>query len=646
MFCVTCLTNWFSRPSDAKINWRQWLWAACFCWVGLGYSGEILAKDLILERAFWSDTSGQATFEQAREATYTPYSTILSRGYSHSADWVRLKIDGVSDHADLVLQIRPIFLDQIELYSDSSNPDLSPRRVVGDRWPLSASEAPSPTHHAFAITASAEPFYLWLRLNTTSAHLMHVEVRKQSDVLPDEMLLWALHSLLISLIISTLAMVGVAWTQSRDRVNGLFVLRQTVLLVFTVWHLGYHRVLLPEWVDAQTQDALFNVLVITVTLLSVFYEYTLLQEYEMPAWGRWLMRLTLGLCVLPLALLTAGETNTALHMNMLINLLSVLSLPLISITMRATSPLKKSTNTYQLPLGAVIFYHLMIISVVFMTIFSSLGLLAPNMLAIYGIPFYGLVSGLLMGSLLIYRSHHKERIRQDIAHQLHLSSQQLAAEARRREDQSALLSMLMHELKNPLSVIEMATIAQSGVSAGKGYVNRAVASINSTLEKCIQVDQMVDGDFRLEWDQFDLSAQLKNWLEEVEEADGRLTCQITPGLWVRTDVHCLDIVVKNLVINALRHGDANRPIDIQLSASADGNEKSRIWLTVRNHVGPSGLPDVTRLFAKYYRADAAKKNAGTGLGLYLSCHLIQRLGGELSCQVNEPLIEFTLWIPS
>ena len=89
--------------------------------LGLCFSvwpATVQAQDHIIEKAYWTDTTGVATFEQARAATYTPYSGVLSKGFTEQIHWVKLKVEGVApDRASqLVLRIRPVFLDYITLY--------------------------------------------------------------------------------------------------------------------------------------------------------------------------------------------------------------------------------------------------------------------------------------------------------------------------------------------------------------------------------------------------------------------------------------------------------------------------------------------------------------------------------------------------
>ena len=71
-------------------RWLGWAFLGCLLLPALGW-----AQDRILDKAYWTDATGAATFEQAREASYTSYSGLLSKGFGPQAQWVRLQIDGV-----------------------------------------------------------------------------------------------------------------------------------------------------------------------------------------------------------------------------------------------------------------------------------------------------------------------------------------------------------------------------------------------------------------------------------------------------------------------------------------------------------------------------------------------------------------------
>jgi two-component system phosphate regulon sensor histidine kinase PhoR len=88
----------------------------------------------------------------------------------------------------------------------------------------------------------------------------------------------------------------------------------------------------------------------------------------------------------------------------------------------------------------------------------------------------------------------------------------------------------------------------------------------------------------------------------------------------------LEQLVRNLIDNALKYGDAVVPVDVALTVEAAGPR-----LSVTDHgqgIAPEHLPHLTR---RFYRADPGRSRAsgGTGLGLAIVKHIVERHRGQL-----------------
>ena len=607
-----------------------------------------LAQDRILEQSFWTDTTGSASFEQARSASYTPYKGVLSKGFSRDVQWVRLKIDGVQPGVTdkLVLRIRPVFLDQITLFDPLEQDPGRASRTTGDRTPFATTEFES-LNHAFVIPAHQAPRHVWLRLSTSSTQLMHVEALSQREMLREEHALWLAYSALLAVLFSCLLWVFISWLQDRDPVNGVFVLRQSVLLVYTACYLGYHRVLFDGVLSSQHQDLFYSWALLVSTTLTFLFEYRLLHEYAISRWGRSVLRTGLAASLLVLVLMLVGRSDWALPLNTLLVGLGMLSMFVISVFIRPRAPAEAlALGHYLLPKRAIAAYYGLAVTLLAVTIMPSLGLIQGTLISIYGVLLYGLLSGLVMTSLLIVRSRQMERLRREQANHLFLSREQLAIETRRRQDQSQLLNMLMHELKTPLAVIDLALKDRAATDKAQSYVGRAIDNMKSILNRCVQTDRLVERPFEAQAQRFDLARQLQQWVQDNPQAEGRMTLQIAPAAPVETDLQCVQIITSNLIENALKYGDPQQPVGVTLQPQPHADGRSGWSLQVCNAPGAAGLPDADKVFAKYYRSAAAQRQSGTGLGLFLSHNLAQQIGAELRYQPTDTHICLELWLPT
>jgi len=113
----------------------------------------------------------------------------------------------------------------------------------------------------------------------------------------------------------------------------------------------------------------------------------------------------------------------------------------------------------------------------------------------------------------------------------------------------------------------------------------------------------------------------------AERAGTRLVVRAERDVPVRGSAPALFRVVLNLVDNAVKHGGAGGPVEVDL-ARRDGEAV----LQVRDH-GPGIDPaERDRIFARFYRADPARERGGTGLGLPLVRSLVLLHGGRIDVE--------------
>ena len=98
--------------------------------------------------------------------------------------------------------------------------------------------------------------------------------------------------------------------------------------------------------------------------------------------------------------------------------------------------------------------------------------------------------------------------------------------------------------------------------------------------------------------------------------------EVPPGLYASCEAGPLSQVVINLLLNAAQAMGGEGALELSASSVAGGVE-----IRVRDH-GPGFSPELQeRLFEPFFTTKAAGK--GTGLGLAVSRHLIELIGGEV-----------------
>jgi two-component system phosphate regulon sensor histidine kinase PhoR len=106
--------------------------------------------------------------------------------------------------------------------------------------------------------------------------------------------------------------------------------------------------------------------------------------------------------------------------------------------------------------------------------------------------------------------------------------------------------------------------------------------------------------------------------------------------------------LENLVENALKYGAAGKRIDITLARSQTRAGTPEARLAVRDY-GPGIAPEhLPRLTERFYRVDVADSRAqgGTGLGLALVKHVLNRHGGRMNIESTPGAgATFTMHLP-
>jgi two-component system sensor histidine kinase QseC len=126
----------------------------------------------------------------------------------------------------------------------------------------------------------------------------------------------------------------------------------------------------------------------------------------------------------------------------------------------------------------------------------------------------------------------------------------------------------------------------------------------------------------------DLAARLPGWLAEWIDAglanDDELELIAEPGCAIGIDPEQLQVLLRNLVDNALRHG--GRPAQVRIEVGRHANE---VRLAVED-AGPGLPPDErARVLDPFYRPPGTQAD-GSGLGLSIVARVVELSGGQLS----------------
>ena len=624
-------------------------------WLLLGLASPALAqaprqaeRDAIVARAWLDDPSGKLTPQAALGRAWTPFEGPFARGYAAGATWLRLAIDptvlGASRlPADqrLVLRIQPAHLDEVAVFRTDRPGE--PPRVVGDRY-----AQPDPylrsLDHVVVIPDATAPFDILLRLRTVSNHSIHVQALSWDDARQAESRQRSLVVAYLVFVVMVLAWAGFAWLDERDRTLRVFLGHQVALLLLSISLLGVARLLTAGRIPARAIDLITSGLVPAQVVLAIMFHSALLRDLGIrePDWK--LLRACALAPVTALLLIWAGLVRQALLLTQVTVVLLTLLMIVIAWRVRPVSSGEAGLRRR----GVIVAIYVLMAAFLLPPWLRVLGVLHAGAWSYSGFMLYGVVDTLLLGTLLKYRAWQARLQRDEAAAALAQAQREAEMQRARGAEQSELMTMLTHELKTPLSVFSLALGNTGQLPQMRERALRAVENMRSVIDRCSQAARLDDEvplqgvapvltPLALD----DVLAEAVRCQFEGARID-RAVAEDLPACLA--DRQLLLVIIGNLLENAVKYGPPGARIQASVGCASHQGHPG-VVLRVANPVGPAGRPDPAQVFQKYHRGGHARRQTGSGLGLYLSRRLALRLGGQLSlCEGDN--VSFELWLPA
>lgn len=208
-----------------------------------------------------------------------------------------------------------------------------------------------------------------------------------------------------------------------------------------------------------------------------------------------------------------------------------------------------------------------------------------------------------------------------------------AMEAFRRE----FLGDVSHELKTPIFAIEgfIETLLDGALEDEK--VNRKFLEkarkntlrLSNLVNDIITISQIESGDLGMKMEDFHVAEMIEEVLDSLaykftnkgREISYKVNFNSLEDAVVHADRQRIEQVVRNLIDNAVKYGDAKGTVTIELARK---NERKLLVKVTDNGPGIEKA-HLHRLFERFYRVDKSRSRdkGGTGLGLAICKHFIE-----------------------
>ncbi len=216
------------------------------------------------------------------------------------------------------------------------------------------------------------------------------------------------------------------------------------------------------------------------------------------------------------------------------------------------------------------------------------------------------------------------------------------------------LSLVSHEFKTPLSGIMTSStligkyVKEDQQDKRQKHINTITGKVkylNNILDDFLSVERLETGKVNYKLNTFPLSkvineviynanmllkeGQLINYPEKIDEIE------------LKFDEKVLELVLTNLVNNAIKYSPEHTVIDISVVSS-----EKELEIVISDE--GIGIPKKEQkfIFNRYFRAENALLNQGTGIGLNIAKSHLENLGGDITFEsVENRGSSFKVFVP-
>lgn len=205
------------------------------------------------------------------------------------------------------------------------------------------------------------------------------------------------------------------------------------------------------------------------------------------------------------------------------------------------------------------------------------------------------------------------------------------------------LTMITHELKTPLVPIQGYADMLLGGHLGSltdkqrermGIIKSSATSLLQIISDLLDAQKLELGQLRMKKEVTSIQSTVLKSIQtlqpQIDESKIKVISEIKPEIMVAHDADRITQVLTNLIKNSLK---AAKPDDgiVKITSSEDSSE---VRITVSDN--GTGIPPEkqTKLFTKFYQADASltREKGGSGLGLSICKGIVGAHGGRITLE--------------
>lgn len=253
------------------------------------------------------------------------------------------------------------------------------------------------------------------------------------------------------------------------------------------------------------------------------------------------------------------------------------------------------------------------------------------------------------------RKNYTDKLEKTVIERTKQLTEALATEKELNDLKTKFLSLVSHEFKTPLTGILTSSMLLSKYKLAEqqdkrdkhiNTINSKVHYLNNILNDFLSVEKLESGKVNYRFTEFRLSKVINEVIYNanmlLKEGQKINYPEDIDDMSLIQDEKTLELALSNLVHNAIKYSPENTTIQLKVKQDAINTT----FIIIDNGIG---IPenDQKNIFNRYFRAENALLNQGTGIGLNIVKTHLENLGGTISFESEENKgSTFTITIPN